>query len=203
MNITNNKNKIDIIPNTFTTILCSNNVDKIKFSKTLKDDKTLLITTKANDLDYEFDSKLVSSLKIKYLFTYEFDTLSSGEKQLIQIAKALNANYNKLIIVDAISYISSPRKEKILKYLSKITNKTIIYITNNKEDIIYSNNFILFDNKVILNDKLKNILAKEKEFKMAGFELPFMPLLSLKLKYYNLVDKPILSMDRMVNKLWK
>ena len=28
-------------------------------------------------------------------------------------------------------------------------------------------------------------------------------LLSLKLKYYNLVKKPITSMDRMVNKLWK
>lgn len=203
MNKTKVNNKIDIIPNTYTTILCSNNVDKIKLGKSFYNKNTLFITTKAIDLSGGYDLKLVKSLKIKDLFNYDFDTLSYGEKQLIQISKALSTDLDTIILVDAISCISSINKEKILKYIKNIKNKTIIYITNNKEDIIYTDNFILYDNEVILNDKLNNVLESEKEFKSAGFNLPFMSDLSLKLKYYNLVNKPITSMDRMVNKLWK
>lgn len=203
MNKTNIKNKIDIIPNSFTTILCSNFVDKIKLGNSIKNKSDLIITTNAIDIYGDVDKKLVNILKIKDLLLYDFDTLSSGEKQLIQIARALSSDFDRIIIVDAISNISGINKEKILKYMKRLKNKTIIYITNNKEDIIYTDNFILCDNEIILNDKLSKVLDKEKEFKKIGFDLPFMPLLSLKLKYYNLIDMPILSMERMVDKLWK
>lgn len=203
MNKTNIKNKIDIIPNSFTTILCSNFVDKIKLGNSIKNKSDLIITTKAIDVYGDVDKKLANMLKINNLLLYNFNTLSSGEKQMIQISKALNSNFDRLIIVDAISNVSFINKEKIFKYLKKLKNTTIIYITNNKEDVIYADNFILYDNEVIINDKLTKALNKEKEFKKAGFELPFMPLLSLKLKYYNLIDKPMLSMERMVEKLWK
>ena len=203
MNKGTEKRIFDIMPNSFTTILCSNCIDKIKLGNSIKNKSDLLITTKAIDLYGDVDKKLVNMLKIKDLLLYDFDTLSSGEKQLVQIVTALGSDFDRIIIVDALSNISLINKEKILKYLKKLKNKTVIYITNNKEDIIYTDNFILYDNEVILNDKLSIVLDKEKEFKKAGFELPFMPLLSLKLKYYNLIDKPILSMERMVDKLWK
>ena len=196
-------NKIDIIPNSYTAILCSNNVDKIKLGNAIKNKNDLIITTNAKDNSEGFDKKIVNLLKINSLMLCDFNTLSIGERQMVQISKALSSNFDRLIVVDAISNVSTINKEKILRYLKKYNNKTIIYITSNKEDIVYFENFILYDNKVILNDKLSNVLDKEKEFKLAGFDLPFMPLLSLKLKYYNLLDRPIISMDRMVDKLWK
>ena len=203
MSKTKNKTIIDIIPNSKTVILCSNNVDKLKLSKNFIDDNTLIITTIPKDITVNSTcDKLVSLLKIKELFNYDFDTLSIGEKQMVQMCYALSTDKKTIVMVDAISNVSSLNKEKILKFLKRI-NKTIIYITNNKEDIMFFDEFILYDNKVVINDKLKNTFEMEKEFKSSGFYLPFMCDLSLKLKYYNLVNKPIISMDRMVNKLWK
>jgi hypothetical protein len=86
----------------------------------------------------------------------------------------------------------------------KNTKKTIINITNDNEEIIYGKKvLILKDNEVILNDDIKNLINDEKYFKQIKSDLPFMISLSLKLKYYNLLDKQITSMDRMVDKLWK
>ena len=203
MSKTTINNKIEIIPNSKTVILCTNNVDKLKLSKIFADEDTLFITTRTKELnEYECCEKLVKQLKISNLFNYDFNTLSIGEKQMVQICYALSSNKEKIVLVDAISNVSSINKDKILKYLKKI-DKTIIYITNNKEDIMYFNEFVLYDNEIILSDKLDNILKMENKFKSVGFSLPFMSDLSLKLKYYNLVNKSITSMDRMVNKLWK
>lgn len=198
-----NKSKIDIIPNSKTVILCTNNVDKLKLSDSFIDKDTDLITTCAKNITNNSTcDKLVKLLKIKDLFSFEFDTLSTGEKQMIQVCNILLTDKDTIVMVDAISNVSSLNKEKIFKFIKKL-NKTIIYITNNKEDIMYFDNVILYDNEVILNEKLDKAIQMEKEFKSVGFTLPFMSELSLKLKYYNLVEKPIISMDRMVNKLWK
>ena len=197
------KSKIEIVPNSKTVILCTNNVDKFKLSNSFVLDDSLVITTNTKDItDNRVCEKLINLLKIKDLLKFDFNTLSTGEKQMIQICYALDTDKNTIVMVDAISNVSSINKDKILKYLKKL-NKTIIYITSNKEDIMYFDEFILYDNEVIIKDKLINIYEMEKEFKSAGFSLPFMLDLSLKLKYYNLVSKPITSMDRMVNKLWK
>ena len=47
------------------------------------------------------------------------------------------------------------------------------------------------------------MLQDDKIWKEAGMKLPFMADLSLKLKYYNLLDEPILDMNKMVKQLWK
>ena len=62
---------------------------------------------------------------------------------------------------------------------------------------------ILNNGKIISIDKIKNLYKNEKIFKNNGLNLPFMANLSLKLKYYELVDDVILDMDKMVNHLWK
>ena len=177
--------------------------NSIDYNDIFIDKDTDLITTCAKNITNNSTcDKLVKLLKIKDLFSFEFDTLSTGEKQMIQVCNILLTDKDTIVMVDAISNVSSLNKEKIFKFIKKL-NKTIIYITNNKEDIMYFDNVILYDNEVILNEKLDKAIQMEKEFKSVGFTLPFMSELSLKLKYYNLVEKPIISMDRMVNKLWK
>ena len=197
------KNIIEIIPNSKTVILCTNNVDKYSLANCFKNDTSLIISSKTQELtDISICNSLVKALKIKDLLNYDFNTLSIGEKQMLQMCYAISTDKDIIVNIDSISNVSSIEKVKIFKFLNK-SKKTIIYITSNKEDIVYFDQVILFDEEVILNDKLDNVIDKEQEFRDAGFTLPFMPLLSLKLKYYNLVEKPILSMNRMVNKLWK
>lgn len=196
--------KLNIKKYTTTAILSSNE----SISKHIENEfkNSLLITSVPKNntkLKVHDMSKLIKDLKINDLFEYSFNTLSNGEKQLLQVVCALGSKNKTIILDNALSDINSLKKEIIYKYI-KGTDKTIINITNNTEDIIYSEyTIVLNDNEVLLNDKTTNILDKETEFKSIGFELPFMASLSLKLKYYNLVKKPITSMDRMVNKLWK
>ena len=195
--------ELKIENNVITTILGPNNIGKSKLAKKLNkelNNSILLTTIPKNILNTNIDQNIVNKLKINHLFNCSFNTLSIGEKQIVQLVNALN--YDTIILDDALSMISNNNKEIILNYLNK-TKKTVINITTNKEDIIYGKYTILIDDEIILNDKTNNILNCEKEFKQIGFELPFMALLSLKLKYYNLIDKPILNMTKMVNKLWK
>ena len=138
--------------------------------------------------------------KIDKLFDFSFNTLSMGEKQLVQIVTMLLSNYETIIINDALSMITNNR---IFRRLKTYKNKTIIYITSNKEDIVYFKRTMLLDNKVLLHDDTIKLMEEEKSFKLIFQDLPFMASLSLKLKYYDLINKPILNMDRMVDKIWK
>lgn len=196
--------KLNIKKYTTTAILSSND----SISKYIENEfkNSLLITSIPKDnieLLVNDMTKLIKNLKIAELFEYSFNTLSIGQKQLLQIVCALGSKNKTIILDNALSNISDTKKEIIYKYI-KTTDKTVINITKNTEDIIYSEyTIVLKDDEVLLNNKTNEILDRENEFKSIGFELPFMALLSLKLKYYNLVKKPITSMDRMVNKLWK
>jgi len=96
-------------------------------------------------------------------------------------------------------------KEKVYKYLKKLNrqNVTIICTTNDMNDLVYGKRIIMLGNKNIVLDSKLNKAFNEKLFKENDLELPFMASLSLKLKYYNLIDEIILDINKMVNKLWK
>ena len=189
---------LDIKNNTFTTILGPNDCGKTKLSNYLKkkfDNAVELLSIPKNsinikDITWDNHNKklntLLKKLELEQLTEYSFKTLSIGEKQLLQITSVLISNYDVIILDNALSNLSSVNKELILKYLKQLSDKTIINITTNKEDIIYGDNTILINGDVILNDKTIKVIDNELAFRNIGFELPFMALLSLKLKYYDL-----------------
>ena len=133
--------------------------------------------------------------------------LSGGEQQLMCIASCL-IKHPKIIICDnAFSMLDNLIKDKLLKdlkRLSKENNITVINITADTEDILYGDNLIIIaNNKLILNDKKEIIYNNEQLFKKLKIKMPFMVELSLKLKYYNLLNNTEIDMNRMINKLWK
>lgn len=146
-------------------------------------------------------------LKIEDLLDCRIHSLSGGEKQLVALACSLITKPKILILDEALAMLDGVQKEKILKLLKKINkeqNVTILHITDDLEDSIYGQELVLIDSgKVILNESIKTAFEREITFKRCNLELPFMASLSSKLKYYNLVDKIILDMNKMVNELWK
>ena len=98
-------------------------------------------------------------------------------------------------------------KKRIYSLLKKIHRQkkiTIINISHDIEDAVYGEDVALISNKRILkHDNKLNILSDEKLLKEVGFEPPFMANLSIKLKYYQLVDKIVFDMNEMVRMLWK
>ena len=158
----------------------------------------------------EIDEKLndiVTYLKIEDLLDCNINTLSGGEKELVALASSLITEPKLLIIDDAFSMLDIIQKEKIFKLLKKLNREkktTIVYLTSDVESIVYGKSIAIISNKTIIkNEPLKTILKDEKSFKSAKQKLPFMADLSLKLKYYNLIDDIILEESKMVDALWK
>ena len=134
-------------------------------------------------------------------------SLSGGEKQLVSLGSALMLQPDILVIDESLDMIDTITKEKILELLRKLhkeKNMTIIYVTQELEDTMYTDRVILLSNGTItLDEKVKSAFFDDKIYRQAGLSLPFMVELSKKLQYYDLVDKIEFNMDKLVNKLWK
>ena len=146
-------------------------------------------------------------LKIENLLQCNITSLSRGEKEIIALACSLITNPKLLILDESFIMLDVIQKERFFKLLKKINREkktTIIYLTSDVESSVYGKSIAIIANKkIIKNGKLKEILKEEKAFKMAKQKLPFMADLSLKLKYYNLIDDIILEESKMVDALWK
>lgn len=146
-------------------------------------------------------------LKIENLLQCNITSLSGGEKEIIALACSLITNPKLLILDESFIMLDVIQKERFFKLLKKINREkktTIIYLTSDVESSVYGKSIAIIANKkIIKNGTLKEILKEEKAFKMAKQKLPFMADLSLKLKYYNLIDDIILEESKMVDALWK
>ena len=146
-------------------------------------------------------------LKIENLLQCNITSLSGGEKEIIALACSLITDPKLLILDESFIMLDVIQKERFFKLLKKINREkktTIIYLTSDVESSVYGKSIAIIANKkIIKNGTLKEILKEEKSFKMAKQKLPFMADLSLKLKYYNLIDDIILEESKMVDALWK
>ena len=152
-------------------------------------------------------NKIAKYLEIENILDCEPNSLSGGEKELVKIAAALLGTPKIIILDECTSMLDGITKEKVYKYLKKINREnktTIICTTNDMDDLLYGKRIIMLGNKnIVLDSKTNKAFENEKIFKENNLELPFMASLSIKLKYYNLLDEIILDINKMVNKLWK
>lgn len=151
--------------------------------------------------------EIAQYLNIEKLLDNNISELSGGEKQLVAIASILVNNPKIIILDESLSNLDGIAKNNIyslLKKLNKEKNITIINIANDTNDSLFGTHIAIMSNgKVLINDKKENVYKEEKIFKQAKLELPFIVDLSIKLKYYELVDKIILDENKLVNELWK
>jgi len=144
------------------------------------------------------------NLRIK---TKMINELNIYEKQLLLIIIGLINNPKVVLIEDIYSNLrldDLTKLHKLLTYLTKEENITVIKFMNNfdyanKNDYIY-----LLDNYEIIKEGHKDdILSDTKFINDHDLRVPFMYDLSDKLKMYKLVDKVYLKMEDMVNDIWK
>lgn len=183
-------------------------------------DNTFVAETVADDIAFALENlqytpktienkikKVSEYLGIEHLLEENPHHLSSGDKELVALASALVTEPKILILDEAFTMMDGVEKESILKMLERLVKEkkiTIINVTHNMEDTIYGDKIIVLNNgKIVLNDDKNQVYQEEKILKKMGLDLPFMIDLSRKLKYYGLVDGDIISMNEMVNHLWK
>lgn len=152
-----------------------------------------------DDLEY---SKIIKEYKLENLENKNTSQLSLGEKQLISFVIETIKKPTILIMDNSLSNIDSFIKDVIFKNIKK-TDMTVIYFTNNTNELLYGNYVGIINNNKINYGKRNEIIKDIQIFKKAKLELPFMVELSDKLKYYDLLDSPIYDIDKLVKYLWK
>lgn len=139
----------------------------------------------------------------EYLYT-NINDLSSIEKLKLSLAKALLSKPEILFLDDIFSSIDYNSAKEILLKLKSIDNLTIIMSSNNLDLSTESSKLIILNKgEVVLDGDTLDVLKEDSLLNKVGLDLPFMIDLSIKLKYYDLLDDIEFDMDRMVDKLWK
>lgn len=146
-------------------------------------------------------SKIIKEFNLQSIIDKDPYLLSNGEKQMIVLLSNIISDFKIIILDDALNMVDFANKDKILKYIKK-KKRTIINITNDTEECIYGTDVVILNKKIVLNKPLIEALKEEKVFLENNLKLPFMAELSIKLRYYELLDQIILDMEDMVDKIW-
>ena len=199
-NIKQIRKKVGVLLNNVDSQLISNKVfDNIAFPLVNQGISRDKIITSVEDI--------ASKLNIKDLLNKNISEVNNMEKTLINLASVLVYKPEFLIFDEAFENLDKYERDNILtilKNLNKIENITIIDVTQNMEDILFGNMILILDNgKIAQYDSNDKIFDNSKIFSKLGLDLPFMVDLSIKLKYYNLIDRIIYDMEEMVDVLWK
>ena len=129
---------------------------------------------------------LVNMKEFKNRDTYE---LSLGQKQRINIASVLAIKPKYIILDEPTTMIDSKEKDNIYKCLQNLKKQgyTIIFVTNNVNEILLSDRVFILENKGIRyifnkKDLINNVELIEK----CGIKLPDIIQIVLKLKENNI-----------------
>ncbi len=146
---------------------------------------------------------IVKELEIEHLLAENPMLLNKEDQCLVAFASCLVTDPEIIIIDDTLSVLSSDTVLKVLKKLNK-KGKTIINLTTNEDEILYSNNVVFIkDGKNIFFGTKAKLLNHLDIFEECQIELPFIIDLSNKLMFYELIDKRYTNIGSLVNNLWK
>lgn len=128
--------------------------------------------------------------------------LSGSEKQLLAIATAVIKKPKLLLIDDGFNRLTESLRTIVIAYLKK-QDISVIHLTSTPNISLTSDYIIILDDCQVVADGNIELLKNDKLFTSIGLSQPFMVSLSNKLSYYELVDKTILDMEEMVEKIWE
>lgn len=149
--------------------------------------------------------EIFEALNIESIMNLDIDALDLVERNLLSLTICLIKRPRVLLFDGLLELDSFKRKEEIIKLLKKYNKKgmTVINSTVNVDDSLIGDDIIVINNnEVILNGPKEKIFLNEKEFKKSGLELPFIVDLSIKLKYYGIIDKIYFDMGKLIDDIW-
>ena len=150
---------------------------------------------------YDFSKKFgLDSILLKNI-----NEISKKEYKLIQIILSFIHSPKLMIIDDSLNDLDYVLKHNVLEYLKELSKTTcVLILTSNTEFLEYADNIILFDSGKVLDVvKYEDLIKIDKIFNKLNLKLPFIIDLSLKLKFYGLINKDYKSIEDVVMDIWK
>ena len=178
--------------------------DSYSFKKRIVKDEILYCLENKGIAFSKIDAELKRISKkvcLQNILDFKISDLNVKEKNLLMVAIQI-INKPKIIIIDNVFDYLDNEKKTIWKELIRLNRKgtTIVNITQNPEECLFGKDIIILNDSV-LYFKTKDIL--EEDFLNNDLDVPFIISLSNKLKFYNLLDKNYLDIDKLVDVLWQ
>lgn len=149
---------------------------------------------------------VVKLLFLDEVINKEVWELSHVEKIKVLLATAIIHKPNVLFLDDILVGLNEEDKERVLLIIKRIIRELkliVISTTSSLGDAIYSDAILVIeDGKIKYSGKLDEILKHDNSLVKLGIDIPVMMDMSLKLQFYDLLDKVILNPEEMVDELW-
>lgn len=134
----------------------------------------------------------------------DINSLSYFEKMRSLILLSVIRSPKILLLDNVLDDLSEKEVTLIIDMLKKIGGMTIVVGSSTLScATLFDYIHVLDKEGIILSGETLEVLKEDSTLNKLGLTLPFMVDLSIKLKYYGLVDDIMLDMNRMVDKLWK
>ena len=154
------------------------------------------------------DERIKNALKKVDMINYENnDTyqLSLGQKQRINIASVLAVKPKYILLDEPTTMIDSYGKEKIYEIIRELKKEgfTIIYVTNNINEILISDRIIMIENKKIKTSfKKEEILENIELLEASEIRVPEIIYIILRLKQNGInINLKEYTIEEMMNKI--
>ena len=119
---------------------------------------------------------------------YEPSSLSGGQKQRVAIASSLALNPEILILDEATSMLDPEARKSILGYIKKINREkgiTIISITHDAEESIYSDDIVILeDGEIVYHGDYTTLYSDTTILEKYSLEVPFVERVKKDLNNY-------------------
>ena len=190
-----------------TLSVCFDNADEHFIGETVMSDLAFSLE------NLEYDRKDIDNLIREISKKFKIDNilekssleLNDSEKEKVSIASSLIHNPKILLLDESIHKLNANDKKLVFKILKeKVRNKslTVILITHNLADTLYSDRIIVLDSGKIVYDDTKEKIYEDDKLEKLGFNLPFIVKLSHNLKLYDLIDKVYFDEKGIIDELW-
>lgn len=134
----------------------------------------------------------------------DINSLSFFEKMKSLVLLSVIRGPKVLLLDNVLDDLSENEATEIIDILKKIGGMTIIIGSSSLScATLFDYIHVLDKDGIVLSGETLEVLKEDSKLNKLGLSLPFMVDLSIKLKYYGLVDDIMLDMNRMVDKLWK
>ena len=155
-------------------------------------DNQFVGATVEEDIAFGLENKNLPREKMEQIICdyrkFEPSSLSGGQKQRVAIASALALRPEVLILDEATSMLDPVARKSILGYIKKINREqklTIISITHDAEESIYSDNIIILEKGTIVYNGSYNFLYNDINIlKKYHLEIPFLEKIKNELNAY-------------------
>lgn len=185
------------------------NPDNHFVSETVIDDLAFSL----ENLQYDKEDINTSIKQISKIFNIgnildkEPRNLTNSQKQKVAIASSLIFNPKILILDEALHQLTPKDKKEVLRILKKYQkerNLTIIMITHNLENTLFSDRIItLVNGNIYLDGTVKEVYSNREKLSKLQLNLPFIIRLSYELQQKNIVNEIYTDFDDLMEVLWK